>query len=63
MGIPILESIVATITTMIVVGVGLFVVYRRHGHRLVQILVDRTTERVTSEYLQDRQLSVRPGTL
>ena len=56
MGIPILESIVTTITTLMVVGVGLFVVYKRHGHRLVQILVDRAMERVNAVYLQDRQL-------
>ena len=52
----VLDALVATITTLVVVAVGLVVVHKRHGHRLVQIVVDRTLEKASSEFLQDRQL-------
>ena len=59
MGIATLEAIVATITTLIVVGVGFFLVYKRHGHRLAQIFVDRTMHRLNAEFLQDRQIKAQ----
>lgn len=52
----VLDALVATITTLFVVAVGVVIVHKRHGNRLVQIIVDRALERANSELLQDRQL-------
>ena len=52
----VLDALVATITTLFVVAVGVVIVHKRHGNRLVQIVVDRALERANSELLQDRQL-------